>query len=233
MDEIRVAIADDQPLVRNGLRATFDRVNDIVVVAECSTGLDAVRAARRTRPHVVLMDINMPRMDGLTATREICGNPDNQDTKVVILTMYDQDEHLFEALRVGASAFILKDSSTEKLIEAVREVYTGAALLSPSVTRRLIREFARRPALSAAVPPAMAQLTEREREVFRLLALGYRNEDIATTLVLGETTVKSHVQHLYRKLGIRDRVQAVIYAYEHGLLQPGKPYPERSPTPGI
>jgi DNA-binding NarL/FixJ family response regulator len=205
-------------LIRNGLRATFDGVPDIAVVAECSNGLDAARSVSRTRPHVVLMDINMPRMNGLEATRQICAADRDGETKVVILTMYDQDEHVYEALRAGASAFILKDSPTAKLIEAVREVSSGGALLSPSVTRRLIAEFARRPALRGVMPPS---LTDRERDVFRLLASGYRNEDIAATLVLGESTVKSHVQHLYRKLGVRDRVQVVIYAYEHGLLQPG------------
>jgi len=221
MDHIRVLIADDQPLVRNGLRATFDGVPDIMVVAECSNGLDATRAVRRTRPHVVLMDINMPRMDGLEATRRICAMEDQRETSVIILTMYDQDEHVYEALRAGASGFLIKDSPVEKLVEAVREVSGGEALLSPSVTRRLISEFARRPALNSSAPAVLSRLTERERDVFRLLAGGYRNEDIANLLNLGESTVKSHVQHLYRKLGVRDRAQVVIYAYEHGLMQPG------------
>ncbi|GAA2846805.1 response regulator transcription factor [Streptosporangium fragile] len=218
MRKIRVLIVDDQPLIRSGLHATFDGVPDIVVAGEARNGIQAVQAVKTLRPDVVLMDINMPRMDGITATREICRLGAGYPAKVVILTIYDQDEHVFEALRSGASGFILKHTPTDRLVDAVREVAEGDALLSPSVTRKLIDEFARRPVLSAAPTPALDQLTEREREVFRLLVRGYSNDEIARALVLGDSTVKSHVQHLYQKLGVRDRVQIVIFAYENGLV---------------
>jgi DNA-binding NarL/FixJ family response regulator len=217
VDTIRVLIADDQPLVRSGMRASFAGSRDIVVIGEAANGRDAVRAVRERGPDVVLMDINMPRMDGLEATRNI-RRLEGCTTRVIILTMYDQDEYLFEALRAGASGFVLKDAAPEKLVEAVREVASGHGLLSPSVTRRLIAEFARRPVLDSTTRPALADLTQRELDVFRLLVQGYRNEDVAKILVLGESTVKSHVQHLYHKLGVRDRVQVVIYAYENGLV---------------
>ncbi|MBW6436100.1 response regulator transcription factor [Actinoplanes hulinensis] len=217
MDGIRILIVDDQPLVRRGLRSVFEGLPGIVTVGESPDGLDAVRDVRRLRPDVVLMDVNMPRMDGLEATRRICAPEKNSGTRVIILTMYDRDEHVFEALRTGASGFLLKDSPTSTLEQAVREVAAGEALLSPSVTRRLIGEFARRPSLST--PGAeLSHLTDRELDVFRLLVCGHSNQEIARMLVLGESTVKSHVQHLYQKLGVRDRVQVVIYAYENGLI---------------
>jgi DNA-binding NarL/FixJ family response regulator len=217
VDPIRVVIADDQPLVRSGIRASFDGVPDIVIVGEAGNGLDAVRRVREVNPDVVLMDINMPRMNGLESTKEI-GRLRERVAKVVILTMFDTDEYVFEALRAGAAGFVLKDVSTDKLVEAVREVASGDALLSPSVTRRLIAEFARRPVLDSTVMLTLAELTQRELDVFRLLVRGYRNEDIAKELTLGESTIKSHVQHLYQKLGVRDRVQLVIYAYENDLI---------------
>ncbi|GAA2776220.1 response regulator transcription factor [Nonomuraea dietziae] len=189
-----------------------------MVVGEAANGVDAVRMVRSQQPDVVLMDIDMPRMNGLTATREIVALDRRKPTKVVILTIFDQDEHLFDALRSGASGFILKHAPIERLLEAVREAAEGDALLSPSVTRRLIDEFARRPELSSGSAQTLDRLTEREREVFRLLVRGYSNEEIARTLVLGDSTIKSHVQHLYQKLGVRDRVQVVIYAYENGLV---------------
>jgi DNA-binding NarL/FixJ family response regulator len=218
MDEIRLLIADDQPLVRTGLRSLFDSSRDIKVIAEAANGVQAVAAAGRLRPNVVLMDINMPRMDGVSATMEIRKCDSEYRTKIVILTMYDQDENVFSALRAGASGFILKDSPTEKLLDAVRAAATGNALLSPSINRRLIEEFARRPPPGTSAKPQLSRLTDRERDVFNLLVRGYRNDDIARSLVLGESTVKSHVQHLYQKLGVRDRVQVVIYAYENGLV---------------
>ncbi|WP_436756908.1 response regulator [Streptosporangium sp. V21-05] len=218
MRKIRVLIADDQPLIRSGLHAVFDGVPDIVVVGEAPHGVQAVQSVKTLRPDVVLMDINMPRMDGITATREICKLGADYPAKVVILTIYDQDEHVFEALRSGASGFILKHTPTERLVDAVREAAEGDALLSPSVTRKLIDEFARRPVLSAAPTAVLDQLTEREREVFQLLVRGYGNDEIARALVLGDSTIKSHVQHLYQKLGVRDRVQIVIFAYENGLV---------------
>ncbi|MEO3811826.1 response regulator transcription factor [Sphaerisporangium sp. B11E5] len=213
-----MAIVDDQPLVRRGLRATFEDVADIVVVGEAANGVEAVRLSREGAVDVVLMDINMPRMGGLEATRRICAG---EGPRVIIVTMYDQDELVFEALRAGASGFVLKDSGSEVFLEGVRMVAAGEGLLSPSVTRRLIEEFARRPVVSGVVPD-LGGLTGRELDMFRLLVRGYRNEDIARMLVLGESTVKSHVQHLYQKLGVRDRVQVVIYAYENGLIQPGR-----------
>jgi DNA-binding NarL/FixJ family response regulator len=217
MDQIRVLIADDQPLVRKGLRASFDDAPDIVVVGEAANGIDAVRRVREMDPDVVLMDINMPRMDGLQSTKEI-GRMAGDGTKVLILTMFDLDEYVFKALRFGARGFVLKDAPTEKLVEAVREVASGDGMLSPSVTRRLIEEFARRPALDSTVAPGVVDLTQRELDVLRFLIPGHRNEDIAKMLDIGESTVKSHVQHLYHKLGVHDRVQLVIYAYENRLI---------------
>ncbi|CAL9563169.1 response regulator [Streptomyces sp. NPDC059409] len=223
--DIRVVIVDDQPLVRRGLRATLGPEPGIRVEGEAVNGREAVRMVGRLRPDVVLMDINMPHMNGLEATREICELSGAQDVRIVILTMYDEDEHVYEALRNGASGFIIKDSPPEMLAEAVRLAALGEALLSPSVTRRLIGEFARRPMLAGAAPD-LDQLTDRELDVFKLLIRGFKNEDIAKMLVLGESTVKSHVQHLYQKLRVRDRVQIVIYAYENGLVQPGGQGPE-------
>ncbi|MEV4113913.1 response regulator transcription factor [Nonomuraea sp. NPDC049695] len=229
---IRLLIADDQPLVRSGLRATFDPVPGLEVVGEAHNGMDAVRLSRALCPDVVLMDVNMPQMGGIEATERILSADWSANLKVLILSMYDRDEYVFEALRAGASGFALKDSPTEGLVDAVRTVATGDGLLAPSVTRRLIEEFARRPVLSPSAAPDLVGLTERELDVFRLLVRGYRNEDMAQMLSLGESTVKSHVQHLYQKLGVRDRVQVVIYAYEHGLVQPGQSAPaERVPVP--
>jgi DNA-binding NarL/FixJ family response regulator len=220
-DEIRVLIADDQPLVRQGLRGMLAELDGVRLVGEASNGWEAVQQTRRMRPDVVLMDVNMPRMNGIEATRELVGANGSGTVRVIILTMYDHDENLFQALRAGASGFVLKDLSNEKLAEAIHEVARGEALLSPTVTRRLVDEFARRPALSAATKPAA--LTGREFDVLTLLVRGHSNADIARMLVLGESTVKSHVQHLYDKLGVRDRVQVVIYAYENGLVDRGVP----------
>jgi DNA-binding NarL/FixJ family response regulator len=218
MRPIRVLIVDDQPLMRQGLQAVFAPLDDIVVVGEASNGADAVERVRRTAPDVVLMDVNMPRMSGVEATRRICaGDPGAGTPKIVMITMYDQDEYVFDALRAGASGYLLKDASPVQLADAVREVAGGGALLSSSVTRRLIREFVRRPALPSAGTAELQSLTGRELDVFRLIVQGYGNAEIAEKLTLGESTIKSHVQHLYRKLGVRDRVQVVIYAYENGL----------------
>jgi DNA-binding NarL/FixJ family response regulator len=215
---VSLLIADDQPLVRSGLRASFGDAPDVRIVAEAAHGLEAVRLVRELKPAVVLMDINMPRMNGLDALRAICQNQELRQTRVIMLTMFDQDENVFEALRLGAYGFLLKDSTTAVLVDAVREVANGGALLSPAITRKLIAEFARRPVLDSTTLPALVDLTRRELEVFRLLIRGHRNDEIARLLVLGESTVKSHVQHLYVKLGVRDRVQLVVYAYENNLV---------------
>ncbi|MFC7621296.1 response regulator [Microlunatus sp. GCM10028923] len=226
MDEIKILIVDDQPLVRHGVGSVIADEPGMIMVGEAGNGIEAIRDVRRHHPDVVLMDINMPRMDGLEATRQLCadGRP---GPKVIILTMYDQDEHVFEALRAGASGFLLKESTGTQLVEAVRAVASGDALLSPTVTRMLIREFVRRPALGPTTDgTGLAALTGREYDVFLLLVQGYNNAEIAQHLVLGESTIKSHVQHLYQKLGVRDRVQVVIYAYENGISS-------GSPPPGV
>jgi DNA-binding NarL/FixJ family response regulator len=214
---IRVLVVDDQPLVRTGLRTVLSTAAGIVPAGEAPNGLAAVRAVATHRPDVVLMDINMPGMNGLQATREICRT---SRSKVIMLSMFDHDEFLFESLRAGASGFILKEAPPESMVQAVREVAAGESLLSPSLTRRLLAEFARRPVpvpAGAAGSPG-GRLTERERDVFRLLVRGNSNEEIARELSVGASTVKSHIQHLYQKLGVRDRVQMVIYAYENGLV---------------
>jgi DNA-binding NarL/FixJ family response regulator len=215
---IRVVIADDQALMRGGFRMILDAADGIEVVGEAIDGADAVRAFERERPDVVVMDVRMPTMDGLEATRRITAS--DGDAKILILTTFDLDEYVYEALRAGASGFLLKDQPPEELVAAVRTVAAGDALLSPSVTRRLIAEFAARP--EPARPPAgLDELTERERDVLLLLAQGASNAEIATTLFVAETTVKTHVAHILRKLGIRDRAQAVVLAYESGLVRPG------------
>ncbi|GAA4057955.1 MULTISPECIES: response regulator transcription factor [Actinomadura] len=221
MEPVRVLIADDQPLVREGLRATLAQADGLRIVGEACDGLDAVRLAQATRPGVVLMDIRMPGLDGLEATERLCGPDGVPGVRIIMLTMFDQDEHVFGALRAGASGFLLKDVPGEKIVEAVRVVAAGDALLAPAVTRRLIAEFARRPTVTPASAAALDGLTARETDVWKLLVRGYGNEEIARLLSLGESTVKSHVQHLYQKLGVRDRVQLVIHAYECGLLRPG------------
>ena len=218
MSRVRVLIADDQALVRAGFRRLIDSEPGIEVVAESGDGLEAIDAACRTRTDVVLMDIRMPRLDGLEATRRLLAR--RPGTRVLILTTFDLDEYVFDALRAGASGFLLKDSPPEQLIAAIHVVAGGEALLAPSITRRLIEEFARRPAARDR-PAALDELTARELEVLRLLARGLSNAEIAAELILGEATVKTHVANVLMKLGLRDRVQAVVLAYESGLVQPG------------
>jgi DNA-binding NarL/FixJ family response regulator len=211
---IRVALADDQALVRAGFRMIVESQSDMQIAGEARDGQDAVELIRRERPDVVLMDIRMPRMDGLAATREVAGL-----TRVVILTTYELDEYVFDALAAGASGFLLKAAPPEDLIRAIRVVASGGALLAPSVTRRLIEEFAKRPEPSAKKPKELESLTERELEVLREVARGLTNNEIATKLHVSETTIKTHVAHLLDKLDLRDRVQAVILAYEAGLIE--------------
>jgi DNA-binding NarL/FixJ family response regulator len=217
---VSVLVADDQELVRTGLRTILDAQPDLEVVGEAGDGEQAVEAARRLRPDVVLMDVRMPAMDGLEATRRIVAES-QQPPRVLVLTTFDVDEYVYEALRGGASGFLLKGAPTEQVVEAVRVVAGGDALISPSVTRRLIEEFARRPRADAAPPPELEELTAREREVLELVARGRSNPEIADELVVSAATIKTHVAHILMKLGVRDRVQAVILLYESGAIQPG------------
>ncbi|WP_188196236.1 response regulator [Nonomuraea sp. SYSU D8015] len=212
---ITVLIADDQDLVRAGFRSLLGRARDIRVTAEAATGDEAVRAARQVRPDVVLMDIHMPGLDGLTATERILA--DHPATRVIIVTTFDTDEHVFRALRIGAGGFLTKDVGADELREAVRTVAAGDALLSPGVTRRVIEQFAHQP------PPARTSLpglTPREHEVIRLVAAGHSNTDIARRLYISPHTVKTHITNMINKLGLRDRTQLAILAYETGLVRP-------------
>jgi DNA-binding NarL/FixJ family response regulator len=215
---IRVLIADDQSLVRAGFRVLIDSASDLTVVGEAADGAEAVRLARSSKADVVLMDIRMPEMDGLAATRELVA--DENPPHVIILTTFDIDEYVFEALRSGASGFLLKDTEPADLLQAVRVVAAGDALLAPSVTRRLIEEFATRPDPHRTPPEALLVLTEREREVLALVARGLSNNEIASELVISPATAKTHVSRVMMKLGARDRAQLVVIAYETGLIQP-------------
>ncbi|WP_433461368.1 response regulator [Spirillospora sp. CA-128828] len=214
---VRVVVADDQEVVRAGFGALLGTQPDLAVVATAGDGAGAVRVCQETRPDVVLMDVRMPVMDGIEATRRITADPD--PPRVLMLTTFDLDEHVYDALVAGASGFLLKDVTAERLFDAVRIVAAGEALLAPAVTRRLIREFARlRPRPPA--PHVLDALTPRETDVLRLVAAGLSNAEIAGHLVVGEETVKTHVSRILRKLGLRDRVQAVVAAYESGLVLP-------------
>ena len=212
---ITVVIADDQELVRTGFRKILESEADIEVVGEAGDGAQAVEEALLRRPDVVLMDIRMPKLDGLEASRRLAGT-----VRVLILTTFDLNEYVYEALRAGASGFLLKDAPADELIRAIRVVAEGEALLSPSITRRLIEEFARRPPPSER-PAGLDDLTPREIEVLKLVARGLSNSEIANELYLSEATVKTHVGRILQKLDLRDRVQAVVLAYESGLVQPG------------
>ncbi len=217
---IRVLLADDQALVRAGFRALLDAQPDIEVVGEAGDGAAAVRLAVRERPDVVLMDIRMPGLDGLEATRQITADPNLGAVRLVILTTFDLDEYVFEALRVGASGFLVKDTEPVELLRAVRAVAAGDALLSPGVTRRLIAEFATR-SRAPRPPRSLQALTEREREVMALVGAGLSNDEIAERLVVSPATARTHVSRAMIKLGARDRAQLVVYAYEAGLVRPG------------
>jgi DNA-binding NarL/FixJ family response regulator len=220
---ISVLLADDQALVRAGFRALLNAEPDIRVVAEAADGLEAVKQAQLTHPDVVLMDIRMPGVDGLEATRRIAADPALAETRVVILTTFELDEYVFEALRTGASGFLVKDTEPVELLRGVRAVAAGDALLSPSVTRRVIAEFAgAADRVRPAAPPAhLDQLTDREREVLVLVAEGLSNDEIAARLVISPATAKTHVSRTMIKMGARDRAQLVVYAYEAGLIRPG------------
>jgi DNA-binding NarL/FixJ family response regulator len=216
-----VLIVDDQALVRAGFRMILEAEEDVEVVGEAGNGLQAVAAAQRLKPDVVLMDVRMPVMDGIEATRRLLADS-GTSAKVVMLTTFDMDEYVYDALRAGASGFLLKDVPPEQLVAGIRAVASGDALLAPSVTRRVIEEFVRRPPASVrTLPPGLSELTTRELEVLKLIARGLSNAEIAKELVVSETTVKTHVGHVLTKLAVRDRVQAVVLAYESGLVEPG------------
>ncbi|MCP3994784.1 MAG: response regulator transcription factor [bacterium] len=222
MSSLRVLIVDDQALIRAGFAMILGAEEDIEVVGEATNGVEALRQARQLKPDVILMDIRMPEMDGITATRALCEADGNvsDGPKVIILTTFDLDDYIYDALRAGASGFLLKDTPPEDLADAIRVVALGEALLSPSITRKLLEEFTRTPA--APQPAAgLSDLTEREEEVLRQLARGLSNSEIADALFVSETTVKTHVSHILTKLELRDRVQAVVAAYESGLVIPG------------
>jgi len=219
---IRVLLADDQTLVRSGFRALLERAEDIEVVAEAADGSEAVERARAERPDVVLMDIRMPRVDGLEATRRITADAGLAEVRVIMLTTFELDEYVFEALHAGASGFLLKDVEPDELRDAVRIVAQGEALLSPSVTRRLIREFVAQPGRHRPPPEQLAELTEREREVLALVAQGLSNPEIAERLVISPATAKTHVSRTMMKLHAHDRAQLVVLAYETGLVRPAQ-----------
>lgn len=219
---IRVAIADDQVLVRAGLRMIISAEPDLEIVGEASTGEEAVTIARTLRPDVLLMDVRMPGLDGIAATEAIVAVAEAQRPRILMLTTFDLDEYVYRALRAGATGFLLKDIPGEDLVLAIRQAARGSdALLAPGVTRRLVERFAAQPAVAADRREALAELTAREEEILALVARGLSNTEIAKDLTIGETTVKTHVAHLLMKLGLRDRVQAVVLAYESGLVAAG------------
>ena len=216
---ISVVLADDQALVRGGFEMILDAQEDIDVVGEAEDGAEAVARVRELRPDVVLMDIRMPTLDGIAATRRIVA--EGIPSRVLVLTTFDQDEIVYGAMKAGASGFLLKSAPPAKLVDGVRTVAAGEALLAPSVTQRLVQEFVRRPPPGQTTPPQLDQLTDREREVLTLVARGSSNSQIAASLHLSQATIKTHINHLFAKLDLRDRVQAVVLAYETGLVRPG------------
>jgi DNA-binding NarL/FixJ family response regulator len=218
---VRVLIADDQALVRAGFKMILEAEPEIQVIGEAEDGVEAVEMITRLKPDVALMDIRMPRLNGLEATRQIVTGNGDVTTRVLMLTTFDLNEYVYEALRAGASGFLLKDVPAEQLINGIQVVARGEALLAPSITRRLIEEFAKNQPVERATPKEVEELTAREMEVFKLIARGMSNAEVAAELIVSETTVKTHVARVLMKLHLRDRVQAVVYAYESGLIQPG------------
>jgi DNA-binding NarL/FixJ family response regulator len=223
---VRVLLVDDQALIRAGFRMILEAEDDFEVVGECGDGTQAIDSVKRFSPDVVLMDIRMPEMDGIEATRRIVGGDPETAVKVLMLTTFDLDEYVYDALRAGASGFLLKDVPADQLVAGIRLVAQGDALLAPSVTRRLIHEFSRSSRGRAERPAGLDELTPREVEVFKLLARGMSNAEIAAELFVSETTVKTHVARILMKLEVRDRVQAVVLAYESGVVAPGMPVDE-------
>jgi DNA-binding NarL/FixJ family response regulator len=219
---LRVVIVDDQELMRAGFTMILNAQPDFEVVGEAEDGRAGVEVCRQVRPDIVMMDIRMPEMDGIEATQLITDDP-SIDTKVLVLTTFDLDEYVYAAVRAGASGYLLKDTPPQELLAALRVIADGNALLSPSVTKRLIEEFARQPEIESVDSPQLGDLTERELEVLRLLATGLSNREIAAKLYIGEATAKTHVSRVLTKLGVRDRVQAVVLAYEAGVVTPGSP----------
>ena len=218
---IRILIADDEAIVRDGLRAIVEHESDLEVVGEAADGAQAITAARELEPDVALLDIQMPNLDGIEATRRLLTLP--RPPRVLILTTFDRNEYVYESMRAGASGFLLKDVRRGQLTDAIRTVVDGGTLVAPTITRRLIEEFCRRPTPTGTTPPTLTDLTARELEVLELVAHGLSNTEIATTLVVAESTIKTHVAHILAKLELRDRAQAVIIAYETGLITPGTP----------
>jgi DNA-binding NarL/FixJ family response regulator len=218
---IRVVVVDDQVLVREGLAMVLDNESDLEVVGEAGTGVEAIEVARSSRPDLILMDIRMPEMDGLEAARRILAEAD-WPVRVVILTTFDPDEYVFQALKAGASAFVLKDIPRAELVAAVRTVADGGALLAPSITRRLIGRFTQRLGADTAVSARLARLTDREREVLTAIGRGSNNTEICEQLFIGSATVKTHITSVFTKLGLRDRAQAVVFAFESGLVEVGE-----------
>lgn len=219
---VRVVLADDQDLVRTGVRMILEAEDDLEVVGEARDGGEAVAKSRRLRPDVVVMDIRMPAVDGVEATRQLMALDPPLPTRVLVLTTYDLDDHVFAALRAGAAGFLLKHAPSEELVAGIRTVAAGESILGPAITRRVIEAFASTPDKPAVRPAELDTLTQREREVFELVARGKSNADIATDLYVEPSTVKTHVAHALNKLGLPDRVAAVIYAYERGLIVPGR-----------
>ncbi len=219
---VRVGVADDQPLIRTGLRSMIDHAPDLELVGEAADGEEAVELTRRERPDVVLMDIRMPVLDGIEATRRITSDADLAAVRVVMLTTFDVDDYVHAAIRAGASGFLLKDAPPEDVLDAIRVVFRGDALLAPSVTRRIIEELAARPDPNRAAPPQLDILTDREREVLSLVGRGLSNAEIGARLYVSPATAKTHVSHVMTKLYARDRAQLVVIAYESGLIHPGE-----------